>query len=76
MTMHAELLPICGQSRGARDEIAPTFYASRGGPRRAAEVGDRSPSTKVGPVDDTRGVSSEVVIEIGAGLPVNELLSN
>jgi hypothetical protein len=27
MTMHAELVPTCGQSRGARDEIAPTFHA-------------------------------------------------
>jgi hypothetical protein len=60
---------------GARDEIAPTFYASRGGPRRAAAA-ERPASGNVAPAGEAAGSASEVVREIGAGLPVNDLLSN
>lgn len=61
---------------GARDEIAPTFYASRGGPRRVAEVANGSTSGNVDPTGETGGSASEVVMENGAGMPVNEALSN
>lgn len=61
---------------GARDEIAPTFYASRGGPRRTAMAPSHSPPVDADGARDTTGSSSEVVMDLGAELPVADRFAN